>query len=124
VLTKALVGVPGVKVQSDLKAAKLEAQTVTVDLDTSKSDVGDVAKSVAAATTPHKEKVEPQAALVVTVKGVTKADTDKVRKALQDVKGVVAKESTVQKGEVHVALDNDGGAKLEEINKALKKASK
>lgn len=114
---------PGVKVQQDLKPAKLEAQTVTVDLDTSKSDVGDVAKAVAGATTPHKDKVAPAAALVVPIKGVTKDDTDKVRRALHDVKGVVAKESTAQQGEVIVSLDNHGGAKLAEITKAVKKAA-
>jgi hypothetical protein len=123
VLTKALVEVPGVKVQQDLKAAKLAAQTVTIDLDTSKSDVGDVAKSVAGSTTPHKEKVAPVAALVVPLKGVTKGDTEKIQKALRDVKGVVANESTAQQGEVLVALDNQGGAKLEDVTKALKKVA-
>ena len=38
VLTKALVEVPGVKVQEAIKAVKLESQQVTVDLDTTKSD--------------------------------------------------------------------------------------
>lgn len=114
---------PGVKVQQDLKAAKLAAQTVTVDLDTSKSDLGDVAKAVAGTDTPHKDKIAPAAALVVPVKGVTKDDTDKVRKALHDVKGVVAKESTAQKGQVIVPLDNHGGAKLAEITKAVKKVA-
>src|SRR6516164_2860934 len=94
VLTKALVEVPGVKVQEAIKAVKLESQQVTVDLDTTKSDVGDVAKAVAASNTPHKEKVEPQAALIVPLKKVTKDDSDKVKKALAGVKGVVAKEST------------------------------
>lgn len=122
-LTKALVEVPGAKVQQDLKAAKLAAQTVTVDLDTSKSDVGDLAKAVAAATTPHEDKVAPAAALVMPVQGATKADTAKVQRALQGVKGVVAKDSTARQGEAIVALDNQGGAKLEEVAKALKKVA-
>lgn len=92
-------------------------------MDTTKSDVGDVAKAIAGATTPHKDKVAPAAALVVPVKGVTKDDSAKVRKALHDVKGVVAKESSAQKGEVIVSLDNHGGAKLAEITKAVKKVA-
>lgn len=112
------------KVEDDIKAAKLAAQVVTIDLDTSKSDVGDVAKAVAEAATPHKEKVEPQAALVVPAKTVTKDDTEKVRNALRGVKGVVAAESSAQRGEAIIALDNRGGAKLAEITKALKKLAK
>jgi hypothetical protein len=115
--------VPGVKVQQELKAAKLAAQTITIDLDTSKSDLGDVAKAVAGTTTPHQDTVAPEAALVVPVKGVAKGDTRKVQKALQEVKGVVAKESTARQGEAIVALDNQGGAKLEDVTKALKKVA-
>lgn len=111
------------KIQEDLKAAKLEAQVILIDLDTSKSDVGDVAKAISAATTPHKDKVAPAAALVMQVKSATKGDTEKVRRALHGVKGVVAKESTAQKGEVIIPLDNHGGARLAEITKAVKKVA-
>jgi len=121
VLTKALGEVPGVKIESEIKPAKLEAQQVTIDLDTTKSDVGEVAKAIAAANTPHKDKVEPQAALVVPLKKVTKDDTNTVKKSLADVKGVVAKASSAGRGEVIVQLDNQGGARLAEITKALNK---
>jgi hypothetical protein len=57
----------------------------------------------------------------VPLKKVTKDDSDKVKKALAGVKGVVAKESTAGQGEVIVQLDNLGGAHLAEITKALKK---
>jgi hypothetical protein len=110
-----------VKVTGAIKAVKTEAQQVTVDLDTSKSDVGDVAKAVAASNTPHKGKVEPQAALVVPLKKVTAGDSEKVRKALAGVKGVAAKAARAAEGEVIVELDNQGGARLAEITKALKK---
>jgi hypothetical protein len=110
-----------VKVTGAIKAVKTEAQQVNIDLDTAKSDVGDVAKAVAASNTPHKGKVEPQAALVVPLKKVSKDDTEKVRKALADVKGVAAKASSAGEGEVIVELDNQGGARLAEITKALKK---
>jgi hypothetical protein len=121
VLTKALVEVPGVKVEGTLKPVKTEAQMVTVDLDTTKSDVGEVAKAIAASKTPHAKLVEPAAALVVAAKGIKKGDTEKVRKALADVKGVVAKESSAEEGQVIVSLNNQGGARLVEITKALKK---
>ncbi|MCI0742461.1 MAG: hypothetical protein L0Y72_25800 [Gemmataceae bacterium] len=110
--------------KGDLKAVKTEAQIVTIDLDTAKSDVGDVAKAIAHSKTPHVKLVAPAAALVVPVKGVTKEDTAKARMALQDIKGVVAKESTAQQGEIIVQLDNEGGAKLSDITKALKSVSK
>ena len=112
---------PGVRVEGALKPVKTEAQLVTVDLDTTKSDVGEVAKAIAASKTPHSKLVEPAAALVVSAKGINKGDTEKVRKALAGVKGVVAKESSAEEGQVIVSLDNQGGARLVEITKALKK---
>ncbi len=112
---------PGVKTDAALKPAKIAAQEITVDLDTTKSDVGDVAKAIAATTTPHKKLVEPAAALIVPRRGITKNDTDKVRKALADVKGVVAREASAGQGEVIVTLDNQGGARLADITNALKK---
>lgn len=111
------------KAEGSLKASKTEAQTVTIDLDTKTSDVGDVAKAIANCKTPHADKVAPAAALVVSIKGVTKEDTEKVSKALADVKGVIAKESTAGQGEVVISLDQAGGAKLAEISKALKKVT-
>ncbi len=119
-LTAALGEVPGAKVESALKATKTEAQLVTVDLDTSKADVGELAKAVGNARTPHSAKVAPSAALVVTAPGVTRADTDKVRKALDNVKGVDAEHSSAGQGEVIVALSRQGGARLADIRKALK----
>jgi copper chaperone CopZ len=122
-LTKTLTGVSGVKLEESLKPAKTEAQMLSIDLDTSKSDVGDVAKAIAETKTPHAKLAPPGAALIVSVKGVTKADTEKVRKALHDVKGVSAKESSAGAGEVVVGLDHSGDAKLSEITKALKKVA-
>jgi hypothetical protein len=113
--------VPGVKVEGAIKPVKLEAQSVTINLDTTKSDVGDVAKAIAASDTPHKGKVEPQAALVLPLKKATKNDTDAVKQALADVKGVVPQVSSAGDGEVIVQLANEGGARLAEITKALKK---
>jgi hypothetical protein len=82
--------------------------------------VGEVAKAVAHCKTPHADKVHPSAALIVTLKGLTKGDTEKVRKALADVKGVVAKESSAGEGQAVVALDHKGGAQLSQVANALK----
>lgn len=114
---------PGLKADGSLKAVKLETQVITVDLDTTKSDVGDVAKAIAHTKTPHAKQAPPAAALIMGAKGVAKDDSAKVKEALRDVKGVVAKESSASEGEIVVALDNDGGAKLAEIKKALKKVN-
>ena len=53
-----------------LKATKEKPQTVTVDLDTSKGDLGDIAKAVCDCDTPHKEKVAPSATLIVPAPGL------------------------------------------------------
>ncbi len=109
------------KLESKIKPAKEDPQPVTIDLNTEKADVGDVAKAVAGADTPHKDKVAPAAAVVVPVKGLAAGDDEKVRKALAGVKGVTAKEARADKGEAVVPLDAKGGAKLSEIKKALDK---
>lgn len=105
----------------DLKAAKEDPQTVTVDLDTSKGDVGDVAKAVAGAKTPHAAKVPPFAVLVVDAPGLNDKNADKVDDALKGVKGVDAKASKgdVKGKMINVSLDANGGAKLADIKKAL-----
>jgi hypothetical protein len=109
--------------KAKLKATKEDPQFISIDLDTSKSDVGDVGKAVGATDTPHKDKVAPAAAVVIPAKGLAKDDDDKVRKALTGVKGVIAKEARAEKGEAVVPLDPKGGAKLSEIKKALDKLS-
>jgi hypothetical protein len=110
-----------VKVKDKIKATKEDPQLVTIDLDTDKSDIGDVGKAVANADTPHKEKVAPAAAVVISVKGLTKDDAKKVQNALSMVKGVVAKEARADKDQAIVPLSAKGGAKLSEVKKALEK---
>ena len=106
--------------KTKMKATKEEPQTVKVDIDTSKGDVGDIGKAIATTDTPHKGKVAPAAAVIVKVKGITKDDAEKLRKALAKVKGVDAKASSAETGEAIVALSADGGAHLADIRKALK----
>jgi copper chaperone CopZ len=93
----------------------------TVDLDTKKTDVGAIAKSVAAAETPHKEMEAPAASVVLSAPGLTAANAKELAKALDSVKGVDAKksDSDVKKKEITVALKDSGEAKLADIQKAL-----
>src|SRR5262249_34826740 len=112
--------VPGVEVKGKLKPAKEDPQTIKVDIDTTKADVGEIGKAIATTDTPHKAKVAPAAAVVVPVKGITKDASAKGGKAPTKVKGVDAKASSAGEGEAIVALSADGGAHLADIRKALK----
>jgi copper chaperone CopZ len=60
--------------------------------------------------------------LVIDAPNITDADDAKVQDALTKVKGVDARKSQAKKGEIHVKLDDKGGAKLTEIQAALKEA--
>jgi copper chaperone CopZ len=93
----------------------------TVDLDTKKTDVGAIAKLVAAAETPHKDTEAPAASVVLSAPGLTAANAKELAKALDSVKGVDAKksDSDLKKKEITVALKDDGAAKLADIQKAL-----
>jgi hypothetical protein len=118
--------VPGVESKAALKAAKEEPQTVSVDLDTKKADVGDIAKAISAADTPHKAKVAPSAALVVSAPALTADNKSKIKDALKDVKGVDSAETAcdVKKQEIYVHLSAKGGAKVADITKALEQFTK
>jgi hypothetical protein len=120
----ALGEVPGAKVQGKVAkgTGKDEISPVTVDLDTAKADVGDLAKAAADAQTPHRGEVgAPSAYLVVEASGLTEDNAKKLQGALKDVKGVEPKTTNadVKKKEIHVKLDDKGGAKLADIKKAL-----
>lgn len=104
-----------------LKATQEAPQTVTINLDTSKGDLGDIAKAVGACDTPHKAKVAPAVMLILDAPGLSAGNAGKVADALKDVKGVEAKDSKAdaKKKEIMVQLDPKGGAKLADIKKAL-----
>jgi copper chaperone CopZ len=108
----------GAKVKDEPSKTK---PTATVDLDTKKTDVGAIAKSVAAAETPHKEVEAPATAVILTAPGLTAANAKDVAKALGSVKGVDATKSEIdaKKKEITVALTDSGDAKLADIQKAL-----
>ena len=117
---------PGVESKVALKAAKEDPQTVSVNLDTAKGDVGDIAKAISACETPHKAKVAPSAALIVSAPGLTEDNKSKIKDALKDVKGVDGAETKcdVKKQEIYVHLSAKGGAKVANITKALEKFTK
>ena len=117
---------PGVESKEALKAAKEAAQTVSITLDTSKGDVGDIAKAISACDTPHKAKVAPAAAMVVSAPGLTEDNKSKIKDALKDVKGVDGAETKcdVKKQEIYVHLSGKGGAKMADITKALEQFTK
>jgi hypothetical protein len=104
-----------------LKPAKEDPQTVSIELDTGKGDLGDIAKAVSACETPHKAKVAPAAALIVSAPSLTDGNKSKIKDALKDVAGVDGAETKcdVKKKEIYVHLGAKGGAKLADITKAL-----
>ncbi len=123
-MAAALGEVPGAKVQGKISkgTGKEEIAPVTVNLDTDKADVGDLAKAANAAETPHRGEVgAPSTYLILEAPAVTKEDAKRISAALKDVKGVEAKgtHTDVKKKEIHVKLSDKGGAKLADIQKAL-----
>ena len=119
-LGDALGGVSGLdKVQ--LKVTKKDLQIITIKLDTEKGDLGDIAKAVSNADTPHKDTVAPSATLIVSASALTEDNKGKLKDALKDVKGVEAAKTKCnpKKKEIYVLLSGKGGAKLAEIKKAL-----
>jgi len=113
--------VPGVESKAALKASKEAPQDVSVSLDTSKADVGDIAKAISECDTPHKAKVAPGVALIVSAPALTDDNKSKIKDALKDVAGVDGAETKcdVKKQEIYVHLSAKGGAKVAAINKAL-----
>jgi len=113
--------VPGVESKEALKAAKEDSQSVSVNIDTTKADVGDIAKAICACDTPHKAKVAPGVALVVSAPGLTDDNKSKIKDALKDIQGVDGAETKcdVKKQEIYVHLSAKGGAKVADITKAL-----
>jgi copper chaperone CopZ len=121
-LTEALSKVPSVKVidKPTKKSFSTTALTV-VDIDLGKADVGELAKAVADAETPHRLKEAPSSSLIVEAPSLTKANAKAAVDALKAVRGVDSKESTadVKTKEIHIKLDRRGGARLADIKKAL-----
>ncbi len=118
VMGDAIKKVAGAKLKD---APSLNKTEVTVDVDFKKIDLGDIATAVAGADTPHKTDEAPGANLVLSAPSLTDKNKKGIGDALKKVKGVDALSSIgdLKKKEIIVKLDDKGGAKLEEIKKAL-----
>jgi len=96
--------------------------SIPLMFDSAKADVGDLAKAAAAADTPHRDsRGAPSATLVLPAPHLTANNAKKVADAIKGLKGVdaAASRADVAKKEIHVKLDDQGGAKLADIEKAL-----
>lgn len=96
--------------------------SVPLEFDSAKADLGDLAKAAAAAETPHRDsRGAPSATLVLPAPKISDASAKKVGDALKDVKGVdaAASRADVGKKTIHIKLDDQGGAKLADIERAL-----
>jgi hypothetical protein len=116
--------VPSVKVSGKIGRGEGADALVSVPVvyDSAKADVGDLAKATAAADTPHRDsRGAPSATLVLPAPKMTAANAKKVVDALKGLKGVdaAASRADLAKKEIHVKLDDQGGAKLADIEKAL-----
>jgi hypothetical protein len=126
VLRETLAKIPDVKFKADdLKYADfgrdggLFTGFLVIELaDLAKTDVGAVAKAVAAADTPKKEKV-PSGLFAILRYKPDSVKTDDLRKTLARVKGVRADKSWAGDSNLWVAVDGSGQAKLAEITAAL-----
>ncbi len=86
--------------------------------DHTKTDIGAIAKAVAAASTSKKDKLPPTLFLVIRYKpGSTK--NEPFRAALAKVKGVQADKSWAGDQNLWVSVDGSGQASLGEITRAL-----
>jgi copper chaperone CopZ len=121
-VTASLSEVPSLKMDSPIaKPKRGDTVLISVQMDTRKANLGDIAKAAAGTATPHRDKGAPSVTLVVPAAGLSNKNADRVMNALKKVKGVNVKASEVdlKKKEIHVRLDEKGGARLADIDKAL-----
>jgi copper chaperone CopZ len=121
-LTEALSKVPSVKVVEKPTKKTFSTTALTViDLDLGKADVGELAKAIADAETPHRLKEAPSSFLILEAPKLSKANAKAAVDALKAVRGVDVRESAaeVKTKQIHVKLDRRGGARLADIQRAL-----
>jgi hypothetical protein len=124
-----LAKVPGVKFNADeIKFADfgreggLFTSFFTIELaDRSKTDVGAVAKAVAAAKLTPKER-SPSAFYLIVRYRPDSTNDKKLRAALAKVNGVNAEASWAGDSNLWVSVDGSGQSKLAEITRALNEA--
>src|SRR5262249_50345518 len=124
-IMNAIRKIPSVKVA--IRPTTRNPIAMVVPLRGANYDVGDLARAVAKAQTPNRAKGAPSAALVLSYKsrkGRTVTENSLARTlaaTCAKLKGVDAKKCKLDTGrkEVHVKLDDKGGAKLSEIKAAF-----
>lgn len=132
-IREALAGVPGIKVNTDEmqpgeKRHYFSSPVVVEIADTAKTDLGAIAKAVAAAKTPHREEIPPSLNLVLFGQAgdVTEPNVMQLRAALMEVRGV---EAMAPGGIGAIATENSFWARLNaeaafaDIDRALKAAN-
>jgi hypothetical protein len=118
-IAQALSQIPNIKV-----ATRPTAQNPTVivgPLTGAKYDLGELAQAVAGTKTPSRVKGAPSTALLLTYKERDREATENLETICAKLKGVDAKKCRLdtQKKEVHIKLDDKGGAKLADIKTAV-----
>jgi hypothetical protein len=121
-VARALAEVPNTKVVDNPTPKK--PLVMVVSLRGATYDVGDLARAVAGTRTPNRDKGAPSAVLVLRYErldGNALSDEaflpGRVEPAFAKLKGVVAKKCKLdtKARELHIKLDDKGGAKLSEI---------
>jgi hypothetical protein len=114
---KAIEKLPSVKIIPHSDATP----HLLVEFDTSKVDVGDLAKAIASVKTAGAK--EDTAAFLMVYVELSGEEQAAILRALTKVNGVNAKKSEATGERLLIALDNGGGAKLSEVLEALKSAA-
>jgi hypothetical protein len=124
-ISQALAKVESVKIA--IKPTR-EKPEVRIAFDLAKADVGDLARAVAGAPTPSRDKSTPAATLVLAYErldGSAAADEiylpGKVERAVAALKGVDTKKCSIdfKKKQLLLKLDDKGDAKLADIKKSF-----
>jgi hypothetical protein len=123
---EALARVPGITFKADeIRFSDIKREETvftspfTIEItDLAKTDIGAVAKAVAAANTAKKERSPPVLYLVIRYKPDS-ASNEQLRAALARVKGVRADQSWAGDANLWVQVDGSGQGKLIEITRAL-----
>ena len=126
VLRETLAKVPGVKFKADdVKFADFGrdggkfTQFLTIEMtDLTKTDIGAIAKAVAAANTSKKDRTTPGVFVILRYKPDS-VNNEQLRAALAKVKGVQSDKSWAGDANLWISLDGSGQAKLGEITRAL-----
>jgi len=123
-LARAIDSMPGVK---PLGEPGRGVSVFSVVLETTKSDVGSLARAIARARKPHAVGRVPDVYLVLPVKEERVHIVDDAARAIQSLermrlRGIVAGESilNLNEPEFRLRLDGRGGARLNEIKRALR----